>query len=88
MTYPVDMPTVNIYEAKTQLSRLLAAVDAGEEVVIARRGEPRWRLSLIDDPVPTRTPGAWAGQVAYPDGWKSWSAEDDQDWYGDDTPLA
>jgi antitoxin (DNA-binding transcriptional repressor) of toxin-antitoxin stability system len=56
------MPTVNIYEAKTQLSRLLAAVDSGEEVVIARRGEPRWRLSLIDDEIPARIPGAWAGQ--------------------------
>jgi antitoxin (DNA-binding transcriptional repressor) of toxin-antitoxin stability system len=50
------MPTVNIYEAKTQLSRLLAAVDSGEEVVIARRGEPRWRLSLIDDEIPARIP--------------------------------
>ena len=31
------MTTVNIQQAKTQLSRLLAAVEAGEEVVIARR---------------------------------------------------
>lgn len=83
------MPTVNIYEAKTQLSRLLAAVDSGEEVVIARRGEPRWRLSLIDDLVPARVPGAWSGQVAYADDWKGWSAEEDLDWYGDDgSPAA
>ena len=83
------MPTVNIYEAKTQLSRLLAAVDSGEEVVIARRGEPRWRLTLIDDPTPTRTPGAWSGQVSYADGWKTWSPDEDLDWYGaDGSPAA
>ncbi|MGN6271727.1 MAG: type II toxin-antitoxin system Phd/YefM family antitoxin [Protaetiibacter sp.] len=82
------MPTVNIYEAKTQLSRLLAAVDSGEEVVIARRGEPRWRLSLIEDGIPTRIPGAWAGQIGYADDWKSWSSEEDVDWYGDDDSPA
>jgi antitoxin (DNA-binding transcriptional repressor) of toxin-antitoxin stability system len=80
--------TVNIYEAKTQLSRLLAAVDAGDEFVIARRGEPRWRLTLIDDPAPARTPGAWSGQVSYADDWKSLSADEEHDWYGDDSPAA
>ena len=38
------MPIVNVSEAKTQLSRLLAQVEAGEEVVIARRGRPVARL--------------------------------------------
>ncbi len=38
------MPVVNVHEAKTQLSRLLARVEAGEEVVIARRGQPVARL--------------------------------------------
>ena len=36
--------TVNVYEAKTQLSSLLARVEAGEEVVIARAGRPIARL--------------------------------------------
>lgn len=36
--------TVNVYEAKTQLSALLARVEAGEEVVIARAGTPIARL--------------------------------------------
>ena len=35
---------VNVHQAKTQLSRLLARVEAGEDVVIARRGEPVARL--------------------------------------------
>ena len=34
------MKTFNIHEAKTQFSRLLAAVEKGEEVVIARAGKP------------------------------------------------
>lgn len=35
---------VNVHEAKTQLSRLLARVERGEEIVIARGGEPVARL--------------------------------------------
>src|ERR671932_2649111 len=38
------MPTVNMHEAKTQLSRLVDAALAGEEVVIARAGKPAVRL--------------------------------------------
>jgi len=38
------MVEVNIHEAKTHLSRLLARVAAGEEVVIARAGKPIARL--------------------------------------------
>jgi prevent-host-death family protein len=42
---------VNVYEAKTQLSRLLEQVERGEEVVVARSGRPIARL------VPYRTSG-------------------------------
>ncbi len=45
------MVTVNIHEAKTNLSRLLAKVEAGEDVVIARNGTPVARL------VPVQRPG-------------------------------
>ena len=38
---------VNIHEAKTQLSKLLQRVAAGEEIVIARSGEPIARLVPI-----------------------------------------
>ena len=38
------MPVVNVREAKTQLSRLPARAEAGEEVVIARHGDPVVRL--------------------------------------------
>ena len=38
------MAQINIYEAKTQLSKLLVRVEQGEEVVIARAGKPVARL--------------------------------------------
>lgn len=42
--------TVNIHEAKTQLSRLIALVEAGEEVVIARHGTPVAKLERFEKP--------------------------------------
>jgi prevent-host-death family protein len=38
------MTEVNVHEAKTHLSRLLARVEAGEEVLISRAGRPVARL--------------------------------------------
>jgi prevent-host-death family protein len=50
---------VNVHEAKTQLSRLLQEVENGEEVVIARNGEPVAKLvPHVEEPKP-REPG-WA----------------------------
>jgi len=34
------MTTVNVHEAKTHLSKLVARVEAGERIVIARAGKP------------------------------------------------
>ena len=42
--------TVNIHEAKTHLSRLIEAVERGEEVVIARAGKPVATLSKYASP--------------------------------------
>lgn len=56
---------VNVHRAKTELSRLLEAVEAGEDVIIARAGVPVARL------VPVRTdervPGRLAGVVRLPE---------------------
>lgn len=48
---------VTIHEAKTHLSRLLAAVERGEEVVIARRDKPIARLIATSKPVESRIGG-------------------------------
>ncbi len=54
---------VNVYEAKTQLSKLLDRAAAGEEIVIARNGRPVARLMPIQRRPVRRTPGAWRGAV-------------------------
>jgi prevent-host-death family protein len=41
------MPTVNIYEAKTQLSKLVDLASSGTDVVIARAGKPVARLTSL-----------------------------------------
>jgi prevent-host-death family protein len=45
------MDTVNIHEAKTQFSKIVARVEAGEEIVIARDGVPVARLVAIRQPL-------------------------------------
>ena len=56
------MPTVDVHQAKAQLSRLLALAEVGEEVVIARRGEPVARL-VVCNPKGKRRFGAMEGQI-------------------------
>ena len=55
--------TVNVHEAKTHLSKLLEAVEAGEEVIIARAGKPIARLVSVAARTEPRTPGSWRGRV-------------------------
>lgn len=58
---------VNVHEAKTRLSRLLALAEAGEEVVIARGGKPVARLVSIAEPRPVRRFGAMRGRITVDD---------------------
>ena len=58
------MVTVNVHEAKTHLSRLLKQVEAGEEVIIARNGEPVARLVSSGKPGKPRF-GAMKGNKAW-----------------------
>ena len=57
------MIEVNIHEAKTQLSRLIAKVEQGEEVVIARAGEPVAKLVRAEPATRSRKLGAYAGKI-------------------------
>ena len=57
------MTTVNVHEAKTQLSRLLARVAGGEEIVIARAGKPVARLLPVQGKGTRRTPGSLRGRI-------------------------
>ena len=60
------MVTVNVHEAKTNLSRLLAQVEAGEEVVIARNGNPVARL-VRARPRGKRQPDTMKGRIKIDD---------------------
>lgn len=60
------MRQVNIHEAKTQFSRMIAAVEQGEETVIARYGEPIARLVPMRPFVPARMPGSAKGEFTVP----------------------
>ena len=48
---------VNMHEAKTHFSKLAEAVEAGEEIVIARAGKPVMRLVKVEDVQQQIVPG-------------------------------
>jgi len=49
-TVSASSQTVNIYEAKTKLSKLVDLAAAGQEIIIARNGKPVARLTTIEQP--------------------------------------
>ncbi len=57
------MTTVTIHDAKTNLSKLLARVEAGEEIIIARGKTPIAKLAPVRRPVERRF-GAMKGIVS------------------------
>ena len=61
------MKKVNIYEAKTQLSRLVEEAASGEDVVIARAGRPVARLTRLQKTGRKRRLGVLDGRFKIPD---------------------
>jgi prevent-host-death family protein len=63
------MKTVNIHEAKTQLSRLVDDASKGEPFVIAKAGTPLVKVTALGAPVGTEVKrlGFMAGQISVPD---------------------
>ena len=58
---------VNIYEAKTQLSRLVDRAAGGEEIIISRNGTAVAKLSQLDSPSRGITFGILRGRVEVSD---------------------
>jgi len=58
---------VNIHEAKTHLSKLLARVALGEEVIIAKAGKPVAKLVPLSTEAKTRILGSAKGEFVVPD---------------------
>jgi prevent-host-death family protein len=65
----ISVARVGMHEAKTQLSRLVERVEAGEEVVIQRHGKPVVRLvPIADEPRSlAAVRGIWRGRVRMTD---------------------
>ena len=77
------MPTtVNTHEAKTHLSRLLAEVEAGGEVIIARAGRPVARLTAVEPGPVVRQLGTGAAFGHLNPGWEEpdWTDEEIEEW--------
>jgi prevent-host-death family protein len=72
---------ISIHAAKTHLSRLIARVEAGEEIVIARGRKPVVKLVPIA-PKPKRVPGRWKGQFTIaPEFFDPMTEEELELWY-------
>lgn len=61
------MTTVNIHEAKTQLSKLVDQAAKGDAFVIAKAGKPLVRVTALDVPAAPQRLGFLKGEIAVPD---------------------
>ncbi len=61
------MGTVNIHEAKTQLSKLVDRAARGESFVIAKAGKPLVKVVPIDAPAAPQRLGFLKGEITVPD---------------------
>lgn len=61
------MVTVNIHEAKTQLSKLVDRAVKGEGFVIAKAGKPLVKVTAVDAPPTPQRLGFLSGEIDVPD---------------------
>ena len=61
------MSYVNVHTAKTTLSKLIARVQEGEEIIIARGSDPVAKLVAFELPHSKRKFGALRGKVTVPE---------------------
>ena len=79
------MITVNMHEAKTHLSRLVAEAANGEPFIIARAGKPMVKVVAIEDQqskAPRRRLGFMEGQFEVPDNFKEIGREEIEEMFG------
>jgi prevent-host-death family protein len=61
------MKTVNIHEAKTQLSKLVDEASRGEPFVITKAGKPMVKVTALSAPTGAQIRRLVAGQISVPD---------------------
>jgi prevent-host-death family protein len=78
------MYTVNIHEAKTQLSRLVELAAGGEPFVIAKAGKPMVKVMALDTPVAAqrRRLGFMLGEISVPDDFDRMGAAEIEQMFG------
>ena len=80
------MPTYNVHDAKTNLSKLLERADAGAAVSIARRDTPAVKLVPVEPKAGKRQFGAYKGKMKITDAFFEPLPEEElAAWEGDGT---
>ena len=78
------MVTVNIHEAKTQLSKLVDRAAKGEPFIIAKAGKPLVKVVALDAPAAPRRLDFMAGQIDVPDDFDRMGQEEIETLFGID----
>jgi prevent-host-death family protein len=78
------MQTINIHEAKTQLSKLVEQAANGEPFIIAKAGKPLVKVTVLDAPTGTQVKrlGFMAGQITVPDDFDRMGGEEIEQLFG------
>lgn len=80
-----DPAQVNMHDAKTNLSKLVERVERGEEIVIARNGEPIAKLVPWNKPQFPVAPAGWMrGEIEILPGFDEMDEEIERMFYADD----
>jgi prevent-host-death family protein len=76
--------TINIHEAKTQLSKLVDKAAKGEPFIIAKAGKPLVKVTTLDAPIgkQVRRLGFMAGQIKVPADFDSMGREEIEQLFG------
>lgn len=77
------MITANIYQAKTNLSKLIEQVEAGKEIIIAKAGKPVAKLVSYKKKLQPRKPGLLKGKISVPDDFNEEDKEINKLFYGE-----
>jgi len=78
------MKTVNIHQAKTQLSKLVEEASNGESFVIAKAGKPMVKVTALEAPTggQIKRLGFLAGQISVPDDFDQMGKEEIEGMFG------
>lgn len=78
------MKTVNIHQAKTQLSKLVEEAANGESFVIAKAGKPMVKVTALESPTggQMKRLGFLAGQISVPDDFDRMGQEEIEGMFG------